>query len=80
MSEAMPIVHTTGPRAFSPWTIRELIDAQVTAMLEAHFIAFENAVRLQIEAWGAHRATLTKKQRRHLDRLHNPPKGRVAGR
>lgn len=66
--------------AYSPCTIRELIDAQVKAMLEAHFAAFENAVRRQIEEWEAHRATLTKKQRRHLDRLHNPPRGRVAGR
>ena len=41
--------------AYSPCTIRELIDAQVKAMLEAHFAAFENAVRRQIEEWEAHR-------------------------
>ena len=75
-----PIVHLTGGVTIRPWTIRELIDAQVKAMLEAYMTAFENHVRRQIEEWEAHRATLTKKQRRHLDRLYNPPKGRVAGR
>ena len=35
--------------------------------------AFEASARAWLEQHEAWRATLTKKQRRHLDRLHNPP-------
>ena len=64
--------------AYSPCTIRELIDAHVKAMLEAHFAAFENAVRRQIEEWESKLAAMTKKERRHYLRLHNPPPRRRA--
>ena len=62
-----------GTVQWSPVTIRDLIDARVKAMLEAHFVAFENEIRRQIEAHEAKLAAMTKKERRHYLRLHNPP-------
>ena len=67
------LVDFTGAIVWQPCTFGDLYDAKVKAMLAAYFTAFEDSVRRQIEAHNAKLAAMTKKERRHYLRLHNPP-------
>lgn len=56
--------------------VMAMVERRVLAQMEA----YENSVREWLDAYDAWWATLTKKQRRHHERLYNPPRGKVAGR